>query len=414
MNIALCHENVLPARGGCERYIADLARRLVSDGHAVHVYACRWDAEALPPGLNYHALPAPAGPRFLRPWLFGRTCARALDGAGHDVSLGFDKTWGQDILYPQGGLHSASAAHNLRKHASSPVRRLARVVKALDLAHWSFALLEHRQYLGRRRPLVVVNSRMVREHFQRFLGVSPQEVRVVPSAIDTDRFEEHDRPRRRVEWREHWGLRPEETVALFAAMNYRLKGLEPLLHAVRLLPEEAPFRLLVVGSPKTGPYERLARRLGIAHRVRFAGYCPDMRNGYFAAEFLVHPTFYDPCSLVVLEALACGLPVITTRYNGAAEHLTPPHEGYVVADPHEHARMAWAMTQLLDPARRSACAQAARRTAAAWTFERHYQQLMQVIREAAARASGSVSNPPSGPPAVRGVGATQQRNWLLG
>jgi UDP-glucose:(heptosyl)LPS alpha-1,3-glucosyltransferase len=385
MNIALCYENVLPARGGCETYIADLARRLVADGHEVHLYACRWDAAALPPSLHCHALPVPAGPRFLRPWRFGRACARALRDAAHDVSLGFDKTWGQDVLYPQGGLHAASAAHNLRKYAGPVTRRLAAVVKGVDLAHWSFTLLERRQYLGPRRPLIVVNSRMVREHFQRFLGVPPDAVRVVRSAIDPDRFPEHDRPRRRVEWRERWGLRPEETVGLLAAMNYRLKGLEPLLHAVRLLPAEVPFRLLVLGNPRTGTYERLARRLGIAERVRFGGHCSDMRNGYFAADFLVHPTFYDPCSLVVLEALACGLPVITTRYNGAAELLTPPHEGYVIASPHQHARLAWAMTQLLDPARRAACAQAARRTAAAWTFERHYQQLLQVFAEAAAR-----------------------------
>ena len=174
-------------------------------------------------------------------------------------------------------------------------------------------------------------------------------------------------------------------MALFAAMNYRLKGLEPLLHAVSLLPSAAPFRLVVVGNPKTAAYERLAGRLGIAARVCFAGHCPDMRSAYFAADFLVHPTFYDPCSLVVLEALACGLPVITSKYNGAAELLTPPQEGHVVANPHEHGRLAWAMTQLLDPARRSGCAHAARRTAAVWTFEQHYHQLVQVFAEAAAR-----------------------------
>ncbi len=311
--------------------------------------------------------------------------ARALAGTQHDVSLGFDKTWGQDVLYPQGGLHAASAVHNRRKHASPLARRLAGAVKTLDLAHWSFTLLERKQYLGANRPLIVVNSQMVRDHFARYLGVSPQAVRVVRSAIDPDRFPEHDRPKRRVEWRKRQGLRPEETVALFAAMNPRLKGLEPLLHAVRLLPTAAPFRLLVVGDPRIDPYQHLARRLGIEHRVHFAGPCAEMRNAYFAADFLVHPTFYDPCSLVVLEALACGLPVITSRFNGAAELLHPPHEGHVVANPHEHARLAWAMAQLLDPGQRAGCAQAARKAAAAWTFEDHYRQLMQVFAEAAER-----------------------------
>src|SRR5262249_5776374 len=184
------------------------------------------------------------------------------------------------------------------------------------------------------------------------------------------------RPRRRLDQRRRWGVDPSETVALFAAMNYRLKGLEPLLHAMRLLTDQPGFRLVVVGNPRTARYERLARRLGVSKQVLFAGHCTEMRDAYFAADFLVHPTFYDPCSLVVLEALACGLPVITSSFNGASELLSPLGEGFVVDDPHDHARLAWCMTQLLDPARRSACAQTARRTASQWTFHHHYRQLL--------------------------------------
>ena len=117
--------------------------------------------------------------------------------------------------------------------------------------------------------------------------------------------------------------------------------------------------LVVVGSSATAEFERMARRLGVADRVRFAGYCPDMRDAYFAADLLVHPTFYDPCSNVVLEAMACGLPVITMRSNGASEMLRPigPRgecaEGLVLDDPHNHACLAWCLEQLLDPVRRA-------------------------------------------------------------
>src|SRR5262245_43945939 len=152
MDIAFCYESVMPARGGCETYIADLARRLVVDGHDVHLYACRWDAAALPAALHIHPIPAGRRPPVLRPWRFAAACADALRRRSHQVSIGFDKTWGQDVLFPQGGLHVASAVHNLRKHRLPLVRGLARVVKALDLAHHSFALLEGRQYLGPRPP----------------------------------------------------------------------------------------------------------------------------------------------------------------------------------------------------------------------------------------------------------------------
>src|SRR5262249_35772137 len=119
MNIAFCFESVLPARGGCETYISDLARRLAADRHEGHLYACRWDEASLPSQLRVHRLAPPSGPRFLRPWRFAAACAGAMQRSNHDVTIGFDKTWGQDVLYPQGGLHVATIEHNLRKYRSA-------------------------------------------------------------------------------------------------------------------------------------------------------------------------------------------------------------------------------------------------------------------------------------------------------
>src|SRR5215510_1135911 len=129
MNLAFCYESVLPARGGCETYIGDLARRLVADGHEVHLYACRWDQRCLPATMSFHQLPPLRGPRFLRPWRFGRLCLEAMRGNRHDVTVGFDKTWGQDVLYPQGGLHAASAEYNRHKFRHLWARFASRLVK---------------------------------------------------------------------------------------------------------------------------------------------------------------------------------------------------------------------------------------------------------------------------------------------
>jgi UDP-glucose:(heptosyl)LPS alpha-1,3-glucosyltransferase len=384
MNIAFCYESVLPRRGGCETYIASLARRLAADGHDLHLYACRWDASALPPGMHCHRVIVPRHPRFLRPWYFSAACRRRLASASHEVTVGFDKIAGVDVLYPQGGLYAACAEHNLLKYKSPLARGVVRALKAFDPAHHSFLALERAQY-RQGRPLVVAISDMVRRHFESHFGPDALDLRVVRIATTPERFDECDRPRRRLHWRQHWGFGPDAVVALFAGINYRLKGLEPLLYALRVLAHRPALRLLVCGKPDTGGFERLARRLGVAERVRFIGYCADMRNCYFAADLFVHPTFYDPCSNVVLEALACGLPVITSRYNGVSELLHPPREGFVIDDPHDHEHLAACLEQLLDPARRAACAAAARRTAAGWTFEHHYRAMLNVFAEAAAR-----------------------------
>lgn len=387
MEVGLCYESVLPARGGCEHYISDLARRLARDGHTVHLFACRWDASALPANTVYHQLPTPTGPRYRRPWAFGESVLAALARMPVDVSMGFDKTWGLDILYPQGGLHSASRAHNLLKHRPGFDRTLARLVRIFDPTSYSFGRLERRQYLTPPTPLILVNSRMVRGHFQQYLGVPEGAVRVLYSAIDPDRFAADGREAARSRERAVWGV-TDEAVGLFVAMNYRLKGLAPLLRSLVHVPRDRPFRLVVIGGAKYGRYAALANRLGVRNRVLFLGFRADPRDAYFAADFLVHPTFYDPGSLVALEALACGLPVLTSRYNGAGELLSPPTDGLIVEDPHDSPELGAKITDMLDPerlpARKRAAAEAGRR----WTFDDHYRQLLSVFEEVSARKRG--------------------------
>jgi UDP-glucose:(heptosyl)LPS alpha-1,3-glucosyltransferase len=242
-------------------------------------------------------------------------------------------------------------------------------------------MLEKKQYLVPNRPLVIVNSRMVQKHFEQYYGIPPESLRVVRSAIDPFRFAAEDRLKRRHEERERWHVSPDETVGLFVAMNYRLKGLMPLLNAFAITARDQRSRLVVAGHPRFGRYLQRARELKIADRVIFLGHRPDPKDCYFAADYLVHPTFYDPCSLVALEALACGLPVITTRYNGASELLSPPADGLVIDDPHDAPTLAQAMSRMLDRGYLREASATARATGTKWTFEHHYRSLLDVWME---------------------------------
>ena len=204
---------------------------------------------------------------------------------------------------------------------------------------------------------------------------------MVHSAVDPLRFAADDRLKRRHDERGRWEVSPDDVVGLFVAMNYRLKGLAPLLNAFALV-REKNARLVVVGHPETARYQRRSARLGLADRVLFLGHRDDPKDCYFAADYLVHPTFYDPCSLVALEALACGLPVITSRFNGASELLSPPTDGVVIEDPHNAPELAAAMVRMLDRGYLRDAGAAARQAAARWTFEHHYRALLDVAVEA--------------------------------
>jgi UDP-glucose:(heptosyl)LPS alpha-1,3-glucosyltransferase len=378
MQIALCHENVLPHRGGAEMYVADLARRLTAAGHDVHLYAAQWDSVSLPTTMTIHPLPKPRGMRWSRPWQFSAILGATLARDRPQISIGFDKVLGTEVYYPLGGLQIASAVHNRFKHRLRWQRKLASAIQSFDLAQQSFLRLERQLINGPGRPLLVANSKLVRRHMVDHYSIEPATIPVIHNAIDPNRFKENDRPLMRSAMRRQWDLTPHDVVGAMIAMNYRLKGLDPLLRSLALLPDDSPFRLLIAGSPKTHDWEKLANRLGVAKRVRFIGHCEDIRRVLFAADLLIHPTFYDPCSLVVLEALACGLPVITTKNNGASE-LFSADAGSIIDDPHDLNAMAHTMIQWIESDRRRIGSQAARAAAARWTFDQHVRAMEQAL-----------------------------------
>jgi UDP-glucose:(heptosyl)LPS alpha-1,3-glucosyltransferase len=146
--------------------------------------------------------------------------------------------------------------------------------------------------------------------------------------------------------------------------------------------------LSVAGRDDATRYQGLAARLGVQNRVRFLGAVDDVRGLYAAADVLAHPTWYDPCSRVVLEALCCGLPVVTTWFNGAAEVIEPGRHGVVVDSPDQIDRLSAAVTTCLRSDMRSACAADAARMRERLSMARHARELLELYTSAV-RGAGS-------------------------
>jgi UDP-glucose:(heptosyl)LPS alpha-1,3-glucosyltransferase len=211
-------------------------------------------------------------------------------------------------------------------------------------------------------------------------------IHVVPNAIDPERVRVSHPGAVRCAFRNRLGLEPSDLVGLFVGHNFALKGLVPLLRALKARPHESarPIHLLVGGGGKTGPYRRLARSLGIDTSVHFLGFHPDIRECYASSDFFVLPTYYDPCSLVVLEALAFGLPVITTLNNGASELMTDGVHGYVLNSPDGTGELVRALDHMTDDRKRAAMSAEAAKLGQEQTFDRHVEGLISVFQEVAA------------------------------
>lgn len=385
MRIGLVIDHFDPRLGGVEQWTQQLAKNLVARGHEVHVVAETFgvSTETSVPvgphdGLLHHPF-EPARSRLTR----ARAAAAVLKTLSLDVIHDMGVGWHCDVLQPHVGSRHAAFEQNqlLVPRWQRPWKRLAAQVLP---RYREFGRLMEKQYRDGDR-LVVALSQMVRHDLKRYHRVPDERIRLIYNGVDVARFSPEHRGTYRDEVRARLGV-GDQTLFLIVAHNLRLKGLPSLLEAMALLLTSGfAAQLIVVGGRRLKRFRWLAERLGVDRVVHFLGPVHDVVPYYAVADVYVQPTFYDPCSLVVLEALASGLPVITSRFNGAGELMTHGEHGYLLDDPADARRLADQMSLLLEYHRRQPMSEAARRLALTVPLEKNIEQILAVYREAQER-----------------------------
>lgn len=377
MRIALVLDRFDPDRGGLEHWAWQWTNWLLDRGHEVDVVAAEATGRTAREGLRLHAIGGPPGSDGSRCG-FAERVAEHLPQVGADVVHDLGVGWRCDILQPQFGTRLADDRRNLASLRFD--RRLAmrlslrRRERLADIRR-----LERRQYAAG-GPRVIAVSRMTRDDLVAAHGIASDRLEVIHNGVDVGRFAPAD-PAVRGEARRRFDVGG-GLVLLFAAHNYRLKGLDTVLRAMARL-RGADVRLLVVGRGPVESYRRLSRRLRIEPRVAFTGWVADIRQAYAAADAFVQPTFYDPCSLTVLEAAASRLPVLTTRSNGAAELFCDGESAWILDDSADDSGAAERIESWIDPSSRTRMADAARAVAESASHDRCFPRLLDACRRAA-------------------------------
>src|SRR5688572_17992923 len=232
------------------------------------------------------------------------------------------------------------------------------------------ARVERGLLTGARGPSVRWLSDYVRRFVRAHYPLPDDRLERLFNAVDLERFA--PQPRRE----------PDGWInALIIAQDYERKGLGEAIRAVARA-GDARLRLLVVGKQDPSAYASLSRQLGVGERVVFHPPTNSPQAFYAQADFFVLPTKHDPCSLVVLEALAMGLPVISTTFNGATEIMTDGVHGYILKDPTDVGALADAMRKLLDPERRRAMSEACLALRPRLSYEHHVDELLRIYERA--------------------------------
>jgi UDP-glucose:(heptosyl)LPS alpha-1,3-glucosyltransferase len=368
-------------KGGAEKYLVDLCTRMAREDFEVHVYAEHWEEEV--EGIHFHRVKTIPFPKSARLLSFAVRATKEIEKENYDVTLGVGNTLRADVLQPHGGVHWAWFWRSLKAYDHPFVWVIKFLGRVLSPKQWTQGYIENAPYKENDFCRIVAISDMVKQDVMHWYGIPEDRIAVVYNGVDTERFHPRNRQHREEIRRRH-GI-GDEFVILFVSNNFRMKGLGYLLKAIAEIKKEhhPPLKLLVLGRDRQAPYLRLAKKMGISEEVVFGGSTGEPEKYYGAADLLVHPTFYDACSLTVLEAQASGLPVITTVLNGVAGTITDGQDGFVIQNPRDHQALLGKIAFFFDERRRQESSVLARRCMERFPMELNYRQMVSVLLKSA-------------------------------
>jgi UDP-glucose:(heptosyl)LPS alpha-1,3-glucosyltransferase len=356
--------------GGGERFVQRFVEALGRAGHEPHLFCEAW-AEA-PPGVVVHRVPSLGPGAAVQALAFAHRAPRMARQAGMELVHSFERALGADLVRAGEGCHRQWL--RLRDRGRPAVIGAVRRWRPLHLA---LLWLERRICRGATR-LLVVNSHMVAGDFARHYGPLRTPVALVRSGVDIDRFHPETRAVARGSARAALGIPPEEEVVVTIGSGFDRKGVATTIRAlghVQRTTGRAPL-LLVVGRGRAAPYAALATRADIGERVRFLGVVPDTAPVLAAADLFVLSSVYDPASSVTLEALAMGLPVITTATDGSSEVIEHGRSGWVLPESGDWGGLGRLITLALDRDVRGPVGERGRGAVEPWTWERHLHETL--------------------------------------
>jgi glycosyltransferase involved in cell wall biosynthesis len=394
-------------RHGTERALAELLERLARKEHCeIHLYAQRVRDLALDQTpityaqdsgeIIWHKVPSIPGPHFLQflVWLFLNSFFRAWDRWVHGMRFDLVVSPGincldADVVIVHAlfcRLQELAREENLTSSKRGLLRQLhQRAYYAL------LAGLERRIFTRQKVTLAAVSQRtatLLNDYFHR------QDVPVIPNGVDRAQFSPSARRALRTEARRRRQIQETDFVLLLIGNDWRVKGLETVLRAMAAL-LELPIILIAAGDDSPDSFRETAKSLGISERCRFEPSRKDVLDFYAAADLYVSPSREDSFGLPVVEAMACGMPVITSLHAGVAELIRDGVDGFILRQVDDFHALAQLFGRLqADGLLRRNAGDAAAKAALAWTWDRHAADAWELLKDTAAKRAPSPARRP--------------------
>ena len=309
--------------GGVQRDMLRIARESVRLGHEVHVYTLSWQGEMPEEGIHVHVVAAHGwlNHRRYRDFI-GKVQAR-IDAEHFDLVVGFNRMPGLDVYFAADPCFLERAHHE-----RTPLYRLT--------GRYRFFAECEEAIFGRDSGcevlLLSLNEKSV---FQRWYGTPDARFHLQPPVISAERFRLGNREEVRTGVRQEFGFGADDKLLLMVGSGFKTKGVDRAIQAIAALPEglKSRTRLLVVGQDNPTAFRKMAQGLGVGEQVLIVAGRNDVPRLMQAADLLVHPAYRENTGLVLLEAMASGLPVLASDVCGYAFHVEESGAGALVASP---------------------------------------------------------------------------------
>ena len=346
IKVALILERANVALGGAERSIFELRMALSALGLDVIILAAKGGADSKKIQILCQDKPG----KRVGFYAFKKALKKHLAQNSYDIVhsvLPFDFA---DVYQPRGGSFVEAVNQNAQSYQN---RLLTSYKKITAFANYRRTILlraEKKLCRKSKGPFVLALSRYVAEQFRKHYDLPPQRIIILPNGVKTNKpidSEQADKLRAQILAQLHLKEADNPAFFLFVANNFRLKGLSSLIKAMHLaLPEKTDRKpyLVVAGSAPTHKYRSLAKKCRIRNKIIFIGPVRKIQNALAITDVAVLPTFYDPSSRFILEALAAEKPVITTTFNGATDMFTTNRHGKVIDTPENITALAQAIS----------------------------------------------------------------------
>lgn len=359
-------------RFGSSRYVLEVAKYFSKKNHNVHLFATSCDP-LRDPRVKFHKVPY-----FGINFLTREACISLV----HTINMlrwskFFDIRLAQPTRYFSPNVCEMQFVY---REYTKQIKKLS-LLKEFEISSRLTPLIE-KYNLKKAKAVITISESVKEEIIHNYPFVPKDMIHVIYSGVNLEEFHPKYRKSSIKEIRQMFNIGMDETLLLFVGNPFGRKGVEPLIKALPLI-KSNNFKLLISGKDDPTPYQKLAKRLGVAEKIRWnIGLIYDIYKFFAASDVFIFPTFYEPFGLVILEAMASGLPVVTSRLAGAAELIEDGKDGFLLENPTDYKELAEKLNYLLEKERdRKLMGKNARRKAEKHSWKETAEGMLKVFEE---------------------------------